>query len=509
MNALHDLSKLTAAGQYSEPAPQPLPDELPPVDPFPLQALPEAFRPWVADVTERMQCAPDFVGVPMLVGAASLVARHVGIRPQGFTDWIERGNLWALSVGRPGTLKSPAHREALAPLERLEAKAAEEFNAATSQHQAEELATKLRAEAALKKAREKLKKDNRADVADLLASQEADAAPTRRRYIVSDLTYESLGEILAANPDGVLSVRDEMRGLFLSLAREESAPARAFYLQAWSGGTYRFDRIGRGSVTIPDARLSMIGCIQPGPLSELIQQAKRGAADDGMLERFLISWPDSQGAWREVDRLPDASSKRQAWEAFDRLDRITEDTIGAEIDTDIHGEQRGLAFLRFSEEAREAFSEWRTEFERVTIPNADSEGLEGALSKFRHHVPALALAIHVTDGGYGPVGLDATIRALCLAEYFESHARRLHSSGRRMAVKAAKLIVSKALGGSLSESFTARDVYRNQWSGLSDKGAVSDALDLLVAHGWLHELEANTGGRPTSLYVLTEGAKRG
>lgn len=509
MNAPQDLSKLAAVGQATPEQPLPLPDELPPVDPFPLQALPETFRPWVADVSDRMQCPPDYVGVPMLVGAASLVARHVGIRPLGQDDWFERGNLWALIVGRPGQMKSPAMAQALAPLERLEAKAADEFSSATSQHQAEKLAAKLRADAAVDEARKKLKQDKSADVTGLLAAQQLDEAPARRRYIVSDLTYESLGEILAANPSGVLSVRDEMRGLFLTLAREESAPARAFYLQAWSGGTYRFDRIGRGSVTIPDARLSMIGCIQPGPLSDLAQQARRGAANDGMLERFLISWPDAPGQWREVDRRPDSNAKRLAWETFERLDRLTEDAIGAEIDTNAFGEQHGLGSLRLSPDAREAFSEWRGELERVTLPTADNEGLEAALSKFRHQVPALALAIHVADGGYGPVSLKATVSALCLAEYFETHARRLHSSGRRMTVKAAKLILSKVNSGALAAVFTAREVYRNQWSGLADKTSVADALDMLVAHGWLHEAEVNNGGRPTLVYSLTPGGRRG
>ena len=233
----------------------------------------------------------------------------------------------------------------------------------------------------------------------------------------------------SANPDGVLSVRDEMRGLFLSLAREESAPARAFYLQAWSGGSYTFDRIGRGTVTVDDARLSIIGGIQPGPLSELVQQARRGAADDGMIERFLIAWPDAPGEWREVDRWPDSEGKRRAWETFERLDTLTAGALGAERENDMHGEPRGLPFVRFDDDAREAFGEWRSEFER-TIRAAEGEGLEGALSKFRHHVPALALALHVIDGGTGPVTLPATLRALALAEYFESHARRLHSSGR-------------------------------------------------------------------------------
>ena len=506
--AVQDLVRMRAAGAVEIEAPRPLPPELLPVEPFPMAALPEAFAPWVRDAAERMHCPPDFVAVPLLVAGASLVARHVGIRPQQRTDWLERGNLWALIVGRPGIMKSPAMAQALAPMERLEARAAEAFNAQAAQHQAEAMAAKLRAEASVKAARAKLKKDGGADVAALLTGEGERAEPVRRRYVVNDLTYEKLGEILAANPDGVLSVRDEMRGLFLSLAREESAPARAFYLQAWSGGRYTFDRIGRGTVTVDDARLSIIGGIQPGPLSELVQQARRGAADDGMIERFLIAWPDAPGEWREVDRWPDTDGKRRAWETFERLDALTAGELGAERESDMHGEPRGLPFVRFDDEAREAFGEWRSEFER-TIRSAEGEGLEGALSKFRHHVPALALVLHVIDGGTGPVTLPATLRALALAEYFESHARRLHSSGRRMTVRAARTIIEKARAGALPDAFTARDVYRNQWAGLSDRAAVADALDMLAAHGWLSEVTIETGGRPTATYAMTEGARRG
>jgi len=40
----------------------------------------------------------------------------VGIRPQALTDWTEVANMWALIVGRPGLMKSPAMKEALAPI---------------------------------------------------------------------------------------------------------------------------------------------------------------------------------------------------------------------------------------------------------------------------------------------------------------------------------------------------------------------------------------------------------
>lgn len=261
-------------------------------------------------------------------------------------------------------------------------------------------------------------------------------------------------------------------------------------------------------MTVPDARLSIIGGIQPGPLCELVRQARRGGGDDWMIERFLIAWPDSPAVWREVDRWPETAARRAAWEAFDRLDAMTADPLDAERDTDADGDARGLPFLRLNDGAREAFSDWHAELHRE-LRAADVEGLESALSKFRHHVPALALLLHVVDGGAGPVALPAMLRALSLAEYFTSHARRLHASGRRLAVRGARLILEKARSGELPAEFTLRDVHQRGWAGLSEHSAVSEALDLLTVHGWLAEIELSTGGRPKCQYSLTEGARRG
>ena len=121
----------------------------------------------------------------------------------------------------------------------------------------------------------------------------------------------------------------------------------------------------------------------------------------------------------------------------------------------------------------------------------------------------MALALHVIDNGVGPVSLTATLRALTLAEYFESHLRRLHGSGRRGIVKAARALLLKVQAGASPDPFTARDVYHNQWAGLADRETASEALEMLAAHGWLSEATADTGGRPTTIYRLSEGARRG
>jgi hypothetical protein len=89
------------------PEPKPIPNGLLPVAPFNHAFLPVIIAPWVMDIAERMQCAPDFVGIPATIALGSIIGRNVGIRPQRKTDWLEVPNLWGCIVGRPGVLTRP------------------------------------------------------------------------------------------------------------------------------------------------------------------------------------------------------------------------------------------------------------------------------------------------------------------------------------------------------------------------------------------------------------------
>jgi Primase C terminal 2 (PriCT-2) len=53
------------------PEPTPLPGGLLPVDEFDPDFLPDAIAPWVMDIADRMQCPPDFVGIPAIVALSS------------------------------------------------------------------------------------------------------------------------------------------------------------------------------------------------------------------------------------------------------------------------------------------------------------------------------------------------------------------------------------------------------------------------------------------------------
>lgn len=132
---------------------------------------------------------------------------------------------------------------------------------------------------------------------------------------MNDATVEKLGKILNQNPHGVLLFRDELTGWFRTLDREGHENDRAFYLEAWNGtGSYTYDRIGRGTLYIPAACVSILGGIQPGPLEDYLKATLRGGAgDDGLLQCFQLSvYPDDSLSWKNVDRPPRAIAKQRA-----------------------------------------------------------------------------------------------------------------------------------------------------------------------------------------------------
>lgn len=57
--------------------PIPLPDGLKPVHEFDFEFLPASIRPWVQDISDRMQCPPDFVGVSAMLRWAPRLAERL------------------------------------------------------------------------------------------------------------------------------------------------------------------------------------------------------------------------------------------------------------------------------------------------------------------------------------------------------------------------------------------------------------------------------------------------
>ncbi len=494
--------------------PEPLPDGLLPVEPFDLDLLPEPLRAWAEEIVTTFQAPSDFVAVGVMTGLGAVLGRRVGVRPQMRTSWTEVLNQWGLIIGRPGIIKSPTLEATLAPVKWLAARAVSEHGSAVAEQKENSKIAELRAAVIKQKAKAKLRKDLDADVSDFL--EEEANPPTLRRYITSDATPASLGQLLIENPNGVLVHRDEIVSLLQSFEREDNAEGRGLYLTGWGGNSsHTMDRIVRGmNLHIPAVCISLLGTTQPGKIATYLGGAVRGGAgDDGLIQRFgLMVWPDVSPDWEDVDRTLNDVAKRRAFKVYERLDQLDPRSVEARQDYNFDNEPEGVPYLRFDAEAHERFVDWRGDLEHRVRSGNEHPAIESHLAKYRGLVPSLALIIHLAENGTGTITEPALSRALRWARYLESHARRAYASVTMPEVSTAKAIVGKLKEEALGRSeptiqngvrrFTLRDVLRPKWSRLSDRDQVQSGLDLLVEYGWLDTRDEKTGGRPIKWYIV-------
>jgi putative DNA primase/helicase len=176
--------------------------------------------------------------------------------------------------------------------------------------------------------------------------------------------------------------------------------------------------------------------------------------------------------------------------------------INAKRDRKPDGDEEGLPYLRFGIDAYDCFRDWRTILERRLRGGELHVALEAHLAKYRKLVPGLALICHLADGSTGPVCVPAVRRAIAWADYLETHARRAYGSVTAAPADTAKAILGKLQSGHLKTPFAAKDVWRPQWSRLTDREAVESGLRMLVEYDWLAQQRIETAGRPATAYSL-------
>jgi hypothetical protein len=507
---LDDAAVLDRAGRYETtdpihaandtdwPDPEEITATLPPVPPFDDRLLPPVFRAWVADIADRMQCPVEYLAVGSMAAAGAVVGNRVGVQPkQHDTGWVEVPNLWGAIVGRPGVMKSPALAQVLLPLRRLESQALTAFTATRAQFDLD----KMLYEANRKQIEAQIKKG-----ATILAGQlpVPPDEPQPPRYLLNDATYQKLGAVLGGNPHGLMVFQDEMSGLLQRLDSDGQEAARAFYLEAWNGQqSYTFDRIERGTVRIPRLCFSLLGGLQPSKLREYLRSAVYGGkGDDGLAQRLqMLVFPDIASTWTQVDRLPDLAAATAAEDVFSRLATLDPLALGAR-----QHYPDSIPVFGFDEPAQDLFNKWWAILENHLRSADNHPALESHISKYRKLVPALALLDHLIDGQTGDIGIRSLTRAIAWQKFLLAHAKRAYAAVTSATMDSAKSLSKHIQQGALHDGFTVRDVYRHNWSLLSNVKEATEAVEVLVDLGWLRPVQDKrvnfTDGRPTVRYYI-------
>ncbi|MET4258481.1 hypothetical protein ABIC09_003426 [Bradyrhizobium sp. S3.12.5] len=300
---LHKLYQQLDAVFLPPDNPAPANDNAGPVDlwqhrahpPLPANLLPPVIEEFARAQGELMGVDAGGLAAAALAVCAAAIPDSIKLRVKRHDPhWLESARLWVAPIGDPSTKKSPLISAAAAPLKRLDRDMFRTYEEARRKHDSQSPADK---------------KDT--------------PAPKHVRLRLEDTTIEAAQEVLKDSPDGVLCLQDELSGWFGSMDKYSSgrgaAKDRGFWLQAFNGGPYTINRIGRGAVLIENLSVSLLGGIQPEPIRALAAEAH----DDGLLQRLFPIVLGAAGAG--VDKpVPDAAAAYDALVA--RLTRLRKPT---------------------------------------------------------------------------------------------------------------------------------------------------------------------------------------
>lgn len=427
---------------------------LPPPPIFPVEVFPQSIQRIIYELATAFDVAPDVAACAILSFVGACIGRTRAIRLK--KGWTEHPNLFLAIVGESGIGKSPVGELIKSILVSFEVKWRAEYDRKMAQYMAD-----------MAEYKRKLKDG------DLDAT--APEKPVLREIMAEDATIEGVGEMLKANPRGVIWLRDELTGLLLDLDKYsgKEGSARSRLLSAFNASLWKNTRKDSSKNSfIEKALLSICGTIQEKLLAGVFSQSD---TDSGFTPRFLMC--------RVVKLKPPEWSETSVSEStLETLKRI----FGVFLDWDFD-DNRKPCMVDMSPVAKKVYVEW---FEKqASEPWRDPEAREdkALLAKNRSYAARLALILHSLDAalkadgenkGLSEISEEHIRGGIKLTECFTEHHRQIkrfflssNESGQpkkafdsiqQRIVKAIVALENEIHQGMLSTSRITDEVNRNQ-----------------------------------------------
>ncbi len=455
-------------------------DLLPPIDLFADHGfstldqswLPPGVADYAWDQASIIGMPPELLAMGCLGTICAAMSDNFQLKVKRNEPWFERSRLWIMVIAPPGSKKSLALNKPMAPLVRIEKEIIRKGKRTLAEYEQAASVHAIQQKAAVKR------KANNEGLDEELTPP---TKPKNIRISVNNATTEMLGEMLADNPRGLHWYSDEMAvwfGLHDAYTSGGGGVMRGMALQAFDGGFYRFDRIGRGTIDIENFSYSLLGTTQPDKIKGVV----KNMSDDGLLQRFITIEVPSQIIYGDDERLPDATFTKNWDDCIEMIWGWGCDGKGGMVEMDDEAQA-----------IRNEFSKWIT---RV----AGSEGLpdmmRGHVAKWEAIFPRLMLCYHAfgcaQSGKYVTnmkISARTAERAMNFMKcYLMPNAMRFFGatvSGGDQTYTLAKLIAGMVLGNNMLR-VTNRDLQRafKKWRDAPEWQKVS-AIRLLKESGWL------------------------
>jgi putative DNA primase/helicase len=456
-----------------------------------VQFCPGVFGDLVADfvmaVATETATRVDLPAIAALGVVSAVIAGAVVVEVHA--GWHVPVNLYTNVLVAPGEGKSPVLAKVGRPLALVEQERQDRITPLRVATQsrlriAEGRLKKLEKAAADAPPEERLRAQKEA----LQAAEEVAAikVPAIPRVSTRDATPEALVQLIAQQGGRIAVVTDEGSEFFQMASRYSGTGKANFgiYIDGWDAKRHASDRVGRESIVIKRATLSVCLFGQPIVLVELAADPQM--AGRGLLSRFLWSLPSTMVGFRPIDGEPVSDVLVEEWSGLIvRLAREAEAVQGTPI------------VLPLSPAARVLWDAWREQHEpRLRSDSGDLSSIAEWGSKLPGQALRLAGNLHALRTGHmaGEID-DATMSAaLTVADYFTDHALKVFAKMKADPGFNDAALVLRWLQERGIYEFSKRDIYKSkEW----DATRTTRALELLADYGWVRPSErVPVRGRP-------------
>ena len=475
----HDtVRSLTAAApeMKAEP-PRPLMRELPPADPYPVDALGDVLAPAARAIHDRIQAPLAICGQSVLAAATLATQAHADITlPMGH---IRPLSSYLVTVAATGERKSAVDHEALWPLRKREAALRESYASDAHAHQNASEAW----EAARKAAAKRGKSDRDAIRAALDALGPTPQPPLLPMLTCTEPTYEGLCRLLAHGQPSVGIFAAE-GGQFIAghgMADDARLRTAAGLSAAWDGEPIRRVRATDGVTVLPGRRIAMHLMAQPDVAAIWLSDPL--LIDQGLMSRVLMTAPEPASGtrlWHEPLPEGDGAMRRYGARLLDILEHPMPLAPGTR-------NELGPRALSLSAAARAMWIGFADHVEARLGSGGELDTVRGIANKLPEHAARIAAVLTLVGdleaGEVSPTELQAGIT---IAEHYAAEALRLVGASR----VGADLIEAQKLLAWLQSSWrhpvvSLPDIYRLGPGSIRHAASARRAVGILVDHGWL------------------------
>ena len=472
-------SLIAGAKDVTLEPPRQLMRELPPADPYPIDALGDVLAPAARAIHDRVQ-APLAIGANSVVSAATLAAQgHADVElPIGLGQPKPISN-FLFTVAVSGERKTASDGEALWPVRKREAALRNRHDADIPSYADDKLAWDKARDAAVKRC----KGDRAAIKAALDAIGPAPIAPLEPMLTCEEPTIEGLHKLFGTGLPSLGLFATEGGRFVGGHGMSDDAKLRTVSSLStlWDGEPIKRVRATDATVTMPGRRLALHLMAQPEVADILFRD--RLLAGQGLLSRLLVSFPDSAMGtrwWHETSPQSDQAMARYGARLLSILEMPLPLTAGRRNEL----EPRRLTL---SPKARQLWIAFADHVEAMLALGGELRPTSGIANKLPEHAARLAAVLTlVRDIDAGEIAAAEMAAGVELAQHYAAEALRLDGSSRVSAeLRTAQRALDWLLGQWGEAAISLPDLYQRGPGTIREGATARKVVAILEDHGWL------------------------